>query len=131
MCWKGGQEKAKDALSPRAQNRHGFTVESLPHSLQTTMQERYGEPRGQYKQDVLEERLHDNCVTPIPDQVSFRIDFPAWMRTRTERDRRIIDDMIRDEGTGALATKYGVSLARISQLRREYLLDWLAFVDEV
>jgi hypothetical protein len=77
--------------------------------------------------DMFEERLADNSVTPVPDQVAFRIDFPAWCRTRTERDRRIIHDMACNERTTNLARKYGVSPARISQLRRDYHEEWNRF----
>jgi hypothetical protein len=49
------------------------------------------------------------------------------MRTRTLRDRSIIEDMACDESTSALARKYGVSAGRISQLRREFHRDWQRF----
>jgi hypothetical protein len=73
------------------------------------------------------ERLHDNRKTPVPEQVAFRCDFPDWLSHRTDRDQQIILDMLQEESTSALARKYGVSSARISQLRREYHQDWRAF----
>lgn len=112
-----GQEKAKDALSPRAQKRHGFSVESLPS---------YSSLNG----NVWDEALQDNMTTPVPEQVSFRCDFPEWRRTRTERDRRIIDTMMSGERTLAIAKRFGLSPARISQMKRELHEDWEKFCAE-
>ena len=58
-----GQERAGDVLSPRARRRRGFAVQSLPdHSTLG------GNPLG--------EALVDNTVTPVDEQVAFRLDFP-------------------------------------------------------
>jgi hypothetical protein len=109
-----GQEKAKDAMSPTAQQRHGFVVGKLPDY--STLD---GNP--------LAEALHDNTRTPPPDAAAFRIDFPAWLATRTERDRRIIEQMGLNHRTSDLARRFGVVPGRISQLRREYQEDWTRF----
>src|SRR5262249_62160341 len=76
-----GQESPRDALSPLAQRRRGFTVRSLPaaSSLEGTL---------------LDEALHANRQTPVPEQVVFRCDFPAWLRTRADRDRRLALDLM-------------------------------------
>jgi hypothetical protein len=112
-----GQEPGKDALSPLAQRRHGFAVEKLPD---------YSTLSG----NVLDEALHDNTRTPPPDQAAFRMDFPAWRLTRTERDRRIVDDLMAGERTLAVAARYGLCAARVSQLRREFHDDWHLFQGE-
>jgi hypothetical protein len=117
-----GQLKPKDVLSERAQRRHGFRVQSLPLSTRTCHEELNG-LGGQRHLDAYEERLHDNTRTPPDEQAAFRIDFPAWLTTRTERDRRIINDMAVGEGTNHLARRFGLSPARVSQLRREYSQD--------
>ena len=67
------------------------------------------------------------ATTPIPDQAAFRIDWPAWMQTQTERDRRIIDDLMAGERTFDVSQKYGLSPGRISQLRRRLHDDWEVF----
>jgi hypothetical protein len=87
----------------------------------------YSTVRGQHEHDVFEERLSDNTATPIPDQAAFRIDWPAWMQTQTERDRRIIDDLMAGERTFEVSRKYGLSPGRISQLRRRLHDDWEEF----
>jgi hypothetical protein len=121
-----GQERSKDALSPLAQRRHGFRVEPLPASTRRPFEEvRAGFSR--QRLDAFEERLRDNAVTPPPDAAAFRIDFPDWLRSRTERDRRLIEDLMRDERTLDLASKHGLSPSRVSQLRRQFLEDWRHF----
>ena len=125
-----GQERAKDVLSSRAQRKHGFRVEALPASTRRPLDDLYGSVRGQQHLDAIEERLRDNTVTPPPDAASFRIDFRDWLRTRTDRDRRIIDDMMCDERTLDLARKHGISPGRISQLRRAFMEDWERFYGE-
>ena len=126
-----GQLKYRDVFSSTAQRHQGFRLETLRLSIRTTYEELYASVGGQRQSDVLEERLHDNRQTPVPDQVAFRCDFPAWLRTRSERDRRIIEDMARDERTSVLARKYRVCPGRISQLRRDYQADWQRFCDAI
>ena len=109
-----GQQAANDALSPRAQKRHGFTVSPL---LGTRSQGGH----------ILDEALRGNLQTPVVDQAIFRCDFPAWRSRRTERDRHLIDDMMIGERTRDVAHRYGLSPARVSQLRREFQSDWERF----
>jgi hypothetical protein len=109
-----GQEKANDALSPRAQQRHDFTIHSLPDGSSLAG-------------NVLDEALHDNTQTPVPDQVSFRLDFPAWLCTYSERNRQVIRDLMSGQRTMEVSRKYGLSPGRISQLRRQFMQDWERF----
>jgi hypothetical protein len=111
------QEKPKDVLSHRAQQRHGFVVGKLPDYSSLS-----GNP--------LAEALMGNTETPIPEQVSFRLDFPRWRRAYSRRDRRIIDQMMQGERTRDLARRFHISQARVSQLRRSFHADWLHFVGE-
>jgi hypothetical protein len=125
-----GQLKPNDVLSERAQRKHGFRLEHLPASLRHCHEDVYSAVRGQNKIDAFEERLTDNRRTPPPDQAAFRLDFPVWRRRHTHRDRRLIDDMMRDERTKSLAKKYGLSEGRISQMRRAFHDDWHVFVGD-
>jgi hypothetical protein len=122
-----GQEKGKDVLNERCQRRHGFRVERLPASTSTSHDYLYATPHGQRLNDAFEERLKDNMVTPILDQVQFRIDFASWLASLTPRERRIIESMSIGERTTDLATMYKVTPGRISQLRREFADDWHRF----
>jgi hypothetical protein len=122
-----GQLPARDVLSEVAQRRHGFSVQALPRSTRHPFAEFHTSVDGQRHIDAVEEMLHDNTVTPPPDQVVFRLDFRDWRRTRTYRDRRILDDLMVGERTSAVARKYGLTPSRVSQLRREFRADWEAF----
>jgi hypothetical protein len=126
-----GHEKARDVLSPVARRRHGFGVESLPHSISSSHERLYTSPLGQQAQDAFEERLRDNTQTPVPDQVTFRIDFPVWRCTRTERDQRVIDALMAGGRTRDVSRQFGLSPGRVSQLRRDFLEDWRRFTGEV
>ena len=122
-----GQLPAKDVLSEVAQRRHGFTVQALPQSTRHPFDEVYMSVHGQRHIDALEEMLRDNTVTPPPDQAAFRIDFAAWRRTRTERDRRLMADLMLGERTSHVSRKYGITAGRVSQLRREFHDDWVRY----
>src|SRR6516225_5024740 len=117
-CRVPGQDRANDVLSPWAQRRHHFTVERLPEF--STLN---GSP--------LEEALHDNTKSPPDDTVCFKLDFTAWLASLTERDRRIIEDLIVGERTRDVAQKYQISAGRISQKRREFCRDWRRFCGDV
>jgi hypothetical protein len=113
-----GTDRARDVLSPLAQQRKGFAVGKLPDC-------------SSLNGNVLAEALHDNTRSPPDEQCAFRIDFPAWRATHTERDRRVLDDLMLGERTLDVAGKYGLSPGRVSQLRREFLLDWRGFCGDL
>ena len=112
-----GSERSKDVLSPLAHARHGFAVGSLDD-----------QPR---EDDDLAEALVDNTRSRIPDQVAFRIDFPRWRRGLGIRNRRVLDALMTGEGTGDVAERFGLSQARVSQLRGEFHQSWEAFQEDV
>jgi hypothetical protein len=111
-----GQEKARDVLSARAQQRRNFAVGTLADV--STMS---GNP--------LDEALHDNTRTPVPEQVCFRCDFPCWLASLGPRHRALAEDMALGHATQDLARRYGVSASRVSQLRRAFHADWTRFCD--
>jgi hypothetical protein len=111
-----GQEKAKDVLSPLAQRRHGFAVGKLPDH--ETLSE-----------NPLCDALAENTVTPVDEQVCFRLDFPAWLTTLADRDRGIALDLMAGERTQDVSQKYGRSAGRISQMRGQFCEDWRRFQD--
>src|SRR5438128_641801 len=69
-----GMAKAKDILNERCQRKHGFKVETLSTSAGSSFASRHTKPHSQEMQ-IFEERLQDNQITPIPDQVAFRMDW--------------------------------------------------------
>jgi hypothetical protein len=126
-----GMAKSKDVMNPVTQRRHGFGVEPLAASTRVSHEELYGATLGQRRLDAFEERLRDNTVTPVPDQLQFRIDWPAWLKTLTGRERRLIRAMARNERTLDLSKEFELSPARISQLRREFHDDWHRFLGDL
>lgn len=107
----------KDVMSEIAQQRHGYYISKLPDfSTEST--------------NPLVEALTENMVSEVPDQVAFRIDFPAWLKTLSERNRSLLTDMALGHRTKDLAEKYQTSEGRISQLRREFQKGWRRFVGE-
>jgi len=125
-----GQLRAKDVMNPVAQRRHGFRLETLPCSVRTCQEDRYGVVGGQRRQDEFEERLRDNTRTPPDEQAMFRLDFAAWLNSLTVRERKIVRAMARNERTRDLSQQFGVSPGRISQLRRDFAQSWRDFCAE-
>ena len=109
----GSQEGARDAMSAVAQRRHRFTTGSYSDD---------GREAGGLLQIALADRR-----TPVPDLAAFRIDFACWLRTLTRRDRRIVALLANGERTSAVAGRFAISAARVSQLRRRYERAWDVF----
>jgi hypothetical protein len=125
-----GQERARDVLSFRAQQRGDFTVESLPltparsrHVLEDTLNSRD-------ELDGYADRLRDNTQTPVPDQAAFRIDWPRFFKTLSSRDRRLAGFLSLVNSALAAARKFGLSPGRVTQLRQKWCRDWRALEDE-
>jgi hypothetical protein len=109
-----GQQKSSDILSRRFQRSFEFSVMPLPQTENMTG-------------DGIEHALRDNTQTPIPDQVQFRCDFPAWKQHLTVVKRRLIDRLILGHRTKDLAQEFSLSVGRISQLRKEFYTDYQLF----
>lgn len=59
---------------------------------------------------------------------ALRIDFAAWVETLTEREKDFLHCFLFDESTKAIAEHFRVSPGRVSQIRRELLEHWQAFI---
>jgi hypothetical protein len=125
-----GQERSKDVLSPRAQRLNRFRVQTLPCSTQCPHSILYSQPHGQERVDPFKERLRENTQSPVPEQAAFRVDYPTWLARLSPRHRQIIEDMALDLGTQELAQLFEVTPGRISQMRREFHLNWRRFHGE-
>jgi DNA-directed RNA polymerase specialized sigma24 family protein len=108
-----GAVNTRDVLTPEARRRRGFEVLALPTDTREF--------------SAWEEALQDNTQTPVPEQVVFQVDFGKWRAGRSERDRRLVDDLMLGERTLDLSSKYGLTAGRISQMRREFHQDWTRF----
>ena len=76
--------------------------------------------------DTFEERLHENRRTPVPEQAAFRIDFPQFMRSLSQRDRRLATFLSLGNLAKAAADKFGLSQGRVTQLRQGWCREWRA-----
>lgn len=112
----GGRLNIRDISSVYAQRRKQFRLERL---------DRYDPEEQCWREAIVEDRR-----TPVPDQVSFRIDFPAWLNSLPRRERKIAEALSTGERTSDVARRFGLSLARISQMRREFLESWNRFHGE-
>ena len=74
------------------------------------------------------ECLQDNRITPVPDQVAFRIDFPEWLNSQAPRDKQIAERLSLGFSTGEVASEFELSRGRVSQLRRKLSESWYEFI---
>ena len=111
------RDGSKDVMSPVCQRRHGVKIVDCD-----------GKPSGAggWLQIAVEDRKMS-----IPDLAAFRIDFAAWLRTLSRRDRTIIDAMVSGEKTFVVAERFRVTAERVSQLRRGYEREWHVFLGDV
>lgn len=107
----GTPQCSRDVFAPRAKKKVNFGVQSIETLVVADLQE----------------KLSDSRQTPVPDQVAFRIDFPHWLRQQGRRNRRIAERLMQGYTTSEVALEFGVSPARISQLRRKLAISWRAF----
>ena len=73
--------------------------------------------------------VEDRHAGPAETAAS-RIDFSAWLRTLTRRQRKVATTLATGESTQVAARKFRVTSGRISQLRRELQQAWELFVGE-
>lgn len=102
-----------DVSSSYAQNAKGISIERL---------DRFDGTEGEWRQFLVEDR----SASPA-DTAAARIDMTAWFRSLGRRNRRIVQSLARGEGTLAVARMFGISAARVSQLRNELRQSWNAF----
>jgi hypothetical protein len=70
--------------------------------------------------------VEDPACTPA-ELAASRIDYPAFLATLSARNRQIAELLATGEKTSHVATRFGLSLARVSQLRQEFKAAWEAF----
>jgi hypothetical protein len=109
----GGKLNIRDVSSEHAQRAKGIAVQSI---------DRYNQRNGEW----LEVLVEDKSASPA-DVAATWIDFAAWLRTLSSKQRRMATTLATGESTGAAAKITGVSAARVSQLRRELRFLWDVF----
>ena len=78
------------------------------------------------KEEWTEMTVEDRHSTPA-DLASFRIDFREFLRSLSRRNRRIVLHLCRGETTQGVARRFRLSMARVSQLRRQFCEAWREF----
>ena len=76
------------------------------------------------------ERLQENAVTPVPDQVQFRLDWPRFFASLSARDRRLAAFLALGHSGRQAAGRFRLSPGRVTQLRQQWRRQWRAFVGE-
>ena len=112
----GGSRGTRDILSPRVIAREGL--------IRVPMYERDQET-GAWREFLIEDRTAGPA-----DTAAARIDFAAWFRSLVRRQRRIARTLAHGETTSTVARMFGVSAARVSQVRSELADSWAAFQGE-
>lgn len=112
----GSTFNTTDVLSPAAQRTKRFTVVGFGNTKELPRE--YAEALGE----------HDR--SSVADQVAFRCDFAEWLSGLSERWRTIVRRCALGHSGKDLAATFGVSPARISELRREFAQSWDRFQGE-
>lgn len=119
-----GCERARDVLSPVARVRHGVAVVRLHDRVPAPGCD--GSCTGA---DVVAAGLVVDPRARVADQAAFRVDFPAWRARLSAWHRAVADALAGGDGTGEAAARFGVTPARVSQLRDVLRSSWFAFHD--
>lgn len=106
-----------DVSSPYAQRQRAIRLERL---------NRYDARQDAWCDVVVEDRK-----TPVPDQAAFRIDFPAWLRQLSRRNRTIALRLAAGTSTSEVAQRFQLTEGRVSQLRQEFQRSWHQFHGEL
>ncbi len=112
----GTKLNSNDVLSRYAQRQKGFAVERL---------DEFDAAVGGWREVAVEDR---RCCPA--DLAAFRLDFSAWLKILPHRKRSILRWLAIGESTGAVAKMFGISQARVSQLRGEFYESWCRFHGE-
>jgi hypothetical protein len=107
----------RDVMSMHVQRCRGFGVVPLEGAV-----DRFG---GSWLETLVDKRSYSPG-----DAAAFLLDFEAWLKRRSARDRALVNVLAGGESTSAAAKRFGVSDARVSQIRRELKRDWDLFQGE-
>ncbi len=112
----GNRLRIRDAMSAYAQYRKAFSIASLDH---------YDREEDQWHEIILEDRRAGPA-----EIAACKIDFENWLSVLPRRQRKIALALASGESTSAAAKLFGVTAARISQLRLWLKESWEAFQGE-
>jgi hypothetical protein len=109
----GSKSNIHDVTSPYARSAQGIIVERL---------NTFDRAQGEWRAALIEGRR----ATPA-DIAAARIDMAAWFRSLSLRNRRIAISLAMGESTSEVAQRFGLSCARVSQIRGLLKANWERF----
>ncbi len=112
----GGHLRIRDVLSGYAQRSKGFRVDRLDH---------FNDQENRWQEIVIEDRRAGPA-----EIAACRIDFAVWLRRLPTRRRKIALTLAGGATTSEVAKLFGVTAARISQLRLWFRQTWELFQGE-
>jgi hypothetical protein len=112
----GGKLNVRDVSSDHCRRTKGVKLERL---------DRWDQDQEAWREILVE----DKTCTPA-DLAASRIDYRAFLATLGRRNRRIAQMLATGDTTSRVAEQFGLSLARVSQLRQELKAAWEAFQGE-
>ena len=113
----GNPLRIREVLSEYARHHKEFQVERL---------DCFDDEENRWREIVVEDRRANPA-----DIAACRIDFASWLRLLPSRRKKIALALASGETTSATAKKFGVTPARISQLRQWLKESWEAFQGEL
>jgi acyl transferase domain-containing protein len=113
----GSPLNVRDVASENCRRQKGVSLERL---------DRFDARSGNWQEVVVEDRRSGPA-----EVAATKIDFAEWLAALPERTQRVAECLAAGETTAHVARMFGLSAARISQLRRELYLAWRAFQGEV
>jgi hypothetical protein len=113
----GSQLNKNDLLSPYSRRIQGLTIERIDqHDL---------------RNGVIQEALVEDRQAGPAEIAAARIDVADWLKSLSVRNRRVAKALALGNTTNAVARQFGISPARISQLRHWFRLHWQQFQGEM
>ncbi len=109
----GGGCRSADVSSFAAQRRRGFRLHLIASNL-----------------TGWDEHFIDSAATSVLDQVRFKLDWAAFLKTLPLRHRRMVRALAQGHAANQVAEEFHVSPSRITQLRQHWQRLWRAFLGE-
>ena len=119
------RESTTDVLSRQAQKQRGFRLTSLDADHDPQLPN----PDDALANPVSVSGLIPDTSAPIGDQVQFKIDFGTWFGQQPEREQAMMTMLAAGHSPSWVTDEFGVSRPRMSQLRKKWAREWLAFIE--
>ena len=112
----GSRLNVRDVMSRHAQRVKGFQVVSLNQKADG--------------QDEVRTALVEDRTAGPAETAAARLDLIQWLLLLSSRNRRIAKLLASGESSKVAARKFGITSARVSQLRQELRRSWLTMQGE-